>query len=181
MTRTAAREIAMQLVFSMGFSDIGAKELVEEQLEEEYYASLSGEDELFDRFPDGRQRKYILRLLILLREHEGELEGYISRYSRGWKITRISRVAVAIMKTAMIEVLYMDDVPNAAAINAAVEISKGYEDDEVVAFINGVLGGFMRGELGEEPPEMPEAEAGEAGGDAASEAGGGDPDDGAGL
>lgn len=177
MTRTAAREIAMQLVFSMGFSDVGASELVETQFEEEYYASLRGEDELFDQRPDKRQFEYIARLLASLREHEEELEGYISKYSRGWKVSRISRVAVAIMKTAMLEVLYMDDVPNAAAINAAVEIAKGYEDGEVVTFINGVLGGFMRGELNEEPPET------DAGEEAPPEPGasGGDPNDDAGL
>ena len=41
----------------------------------------------------------------------------------------------------------MPDIPNAAAINEAVELAKGYEDEDVVAFINGVLGGFIRGEV----------------------------------
>ena len=45
--------------------------------------------------------------------------------------------------------MYMDDIPNSAAINEAVELAKGYDEPETVAFINGVLGGFMRGEFGE--------------------------------
>ena len=44
----------------------------------------------------------------------------------------------------------MDDVPNGAAINEAVELAKGYDEPETVSFINGVLGGFMRGEFGED-------------------------------
>ena len=50
------------------------------------------------------------------------------------------------MRCAVCEILYMDDVPDAAAINEAVELAKGYDDPDTVAFINGVLGGFMRGE-----------------------------------
>ena len=57
------------------------------------------------------------------------------------------------MRCAMCEILYMDDVPNAAAINEAVELAKGYEEPETVAFINGVLGSFVGGEV------EPEAEA----------------------
>ena len=56
----------------------------------------------------------------------------------------------------MCEILYMDDVPNAAAINEAVELAKGYEEPETVAFINGVLGSFVRSEV------EPEAEAEQA-------------------
>ncbi len=77
----------------------------------------------------------------------------IEKYARGWRLERISRVAAAIMRCAMCEILYMDDVPNAAAINEAVELAKGYEEPETVAFINGVLGSFVRGEV------EPEAEA----------------------
>ena len=56
----------------------------------------------------------------------------------------------------MCEILYMDDVPNAAAINEAVELAKGYEEPETVAFINGVLGSFVRGEV---EPEAEEEQA----------------------
>lgn len=74
------------------------------------------------------------------------MDGYIEKYAVGWKFSRIGRVASAIMRVAMYEILYMPDVPNAAAINDAVEIAKGYEDEETVKFINGILGSFVRGE-----------------------------------
>ena len=50
------------------------------------------------------------------------------------------------MRVSMYEILYMQDVPNAAAINEALEIAKGYETPEVVSFINGILGSFVRKE-----------------------------------
>ena len=82
-------------------------------------------------------------------EHGAELDGYIEKYAKGWKFSRIPLVASAIMRVAMYEVLYMPDVPNAAAINEAVEIAKKYETPETVKFINGILGSFSRQELSE--------------------------------
>ena len=66
-------------------------------------------------------------------------------------------MAAAIMRTAMYEVLYVPDVPNAAAINEAVEIAKRYETQEVVSFVNGILGSFVRAEFSETPPKPDKA------------------------
>ena len=79
--------------------------------------------------------------------HGAELDGYISKYAIGWRFSRLPRVAVAIMRVAMYEILYMQDIPNAAAINEAVELTKHYEDPDVVSFVNGILGSFVREEL----------------------------------
>ncbi|NLT13810.1 MAG: transcription antitermination protein NusB, partial [Clostridiales bacterium] len=65
----------------------------------------------------------------------------------GWKFGRISRTAVAILKTAMFEILYMPDVPDKAAINEAVELAKRYEEPPTIPFINGILGSFSRNEI----------------------------------
>ena len=54
---------------------------------------------------------------------------------------------MAVLRCAICEILYMEDIPNAAAINEAVELAKGYDEPDTVSFVNGVLGGFMRGEL----------------------------------
>ena len=83
-------------------------------------------------------------------EHGAELDGYIEKYARGWRFARIDRVAAAIMRLTMYEILYRPDVPNRAAINEAVEISKRYVDDDVVKFINGILGSFVREEFPEQ-------------------------------
>ena len=153
MTRTQAREIAVQLAYEMSFTGVSAEEILETKFEPVYYATLMEEDELYSENPEADQGEYIRRLTTAIYEHNAELEEYISRYSRGWKVSRISRVAVAVMKTAICEILYMDDIPNATAINEAVEIMKHYDEREVVSFVNGVLGGFIRSELGEGTPE----------------------------
>ena len=90
--------------------------------------------------------------------HGPELDDYISRYAVGWSFARIPRMAAAIMRTAMYEVLYVPDVPNAAAINEAVEIAKRYETQEVVSFVNGILGSFVRAEFADTPPKPEKAD-----------------------
>ncbi len=156
MTRTTAREIAIQLGFAAAdTADCAA--LLEDFFSEEHYASLACEDELFSEFPDKKQMEYIRRLTSLALENRSEIDGFIERYAKGWKPERISRTALAVLRCAICEILYLDDVPNSAAINEAVELDKGYDDADTVAFVNGVLGGFMRGELGIQPaaPEEP--------------------------
>lgn len=79
-------------------------------------------------------------------------------------------MARAILRTAMYEVLYMPDVPNASAIDAAVELTKKYEPQEIAAFVNGILGTFIRTELPDEPlaeQEEPETNGEEAPGEEA--------------
>ena len=150
MKRTTAREIAVQLGFFASSSERPVSEIVEEFFDKEYYATLASEDELFTEYPDDRQKEYIIRLAGLMEEYRIQIDKYIEKYSSGWKVSRISRTAMAVLRCAICEILYMDDIPNSAAINEAVELSKGYDEPETVAFVNGVLGGFMRGELAEE-------------------------------
>jgi transcription antitermination factor NusB len=94
-----------------------------------------------------RKAKVVRTLVSGVFEHGPELDNYISRCAVGWNFSRISRVAASIMRVAMYEVLYMPDIPNAAAINEAVEIAKSYETPETVSFINGILGTFVRSQL----------------------------------
>ena len=67
------------------------------------------------------------------------------------------------MRVAMYEILYMPDIPNGVSINEAVEIAKNYEPAEVVSFINGILGSFVRAEFADSAPK-PEKKEEEAAG-----------------
>lgn len=147
MTRTNAREIAIHFSFELGFSNQTAEELIKEHFTKETFALLGEEEPLYEEFPNEKQRDYITALVKGAYEHGPELDGYIEKYAVGWRFQRIDRVATAIMRISMYEIMYMPDIPNAASINEAVEISKSYEDPEVVKFINGILGSFVRGEL----------------------------------
>jgi len=149
MTRTVAREIAVHMVFELGFGDRSAQQLLADELTEENFALIGAEEPLYADFPDEVQENYIRTLVTGVFGHGPELDDYISRYAVGWSFARIPRVAAAIMRVAMYEMLYMPDIPNAAAINEAVEIAKGYETPEVVSFVNGILGTFARSEFPE--------------------------------
>ena len=149
MKRTTAREIAVQLGFYASASDNPVSEIIDDFFDEEYFATLTGEDELFAEYPEKKQKDYIIRLAENMEAYRIQIDKYIEKYAHGWKVERISKTAIAVLRCAICEVMYMDDIPNSAAINEAVELAKGYDEPETVAFINGVLGGFMRGEFGE--------------------------------
>ena len=133
MTRTNARQLALQLSFAVSAgSDVGPDAF----FDEDYFRALPAEDSLFTEIPGE------------------ELDDLIEQFSHGWKLSRISRTALAVLRVALYEILYMPDIPAAASINEAVELAKGYDEPETVRFINGILGSFMRsrGETVEEQP-----------------------------
>ena len=119
------------------------------QLSADSFAALAPEHPIYEERPNAKQEEYIRRLVAGVAEHAAELDGDIEKYAKGWRFERISLVASAIMRVAMYEMLYMADIPAGVAINEAVEIAKNYESPEVVRFINGILGSFVRGELKE--------------------------------
>jgi N utilization substance protein B len=149
MVRNIAREIAIHLSYELSFSDRPIDELLDERLTADTFATLAEEDELYKEAPNAKQADYIRRLVKGVDEHAAELDGYIAKYAKGWSFARIPLVASAIMRVAMYEMLYMPEIPNGAAINEAVEIAKKYETPETVKFMNGILGSFVRQEVGE--------------------------------
>ena len=150
MTRTAARQLAVQLSFA---ANSGGDLTTEEFFDEEYFHALPAEGALFSELPGEKEREYICAVVNGVREKAPELDAVISEYAHGWKIGRISKTALTILRCAIYEILYMPDIPPAASINEAVELDKHYADPDTVAFVNGVLGGFMRGEFPSEEKE----------------------------
>lgn len=148
MTRTTAREVAILLGFSVTAAGAeNAAECMDRFFEAEHYETMAGENEIFAEFPDPKQMEYIRTVVTLIAERRVELDAYIEKYARGWKVSRISKTAGAILRCAMCEILWLPEVPDAAAINEAVELAKKYEDEDVVSFINGILGSFVRNEV----------------------------------
>ena len=144
MTRNTAREIAIQLSFAAAAAGRDPLELADEFFAEEHSASLAAECPLYEERPDKRQMAYIRSLTRLIGEHRDELDAFITANSHGWKVERISRTALAVLRVALCEIVYMDDIPAKASINEAIELDKNYDEPETVSFVNGVLGGFMR-------------------------------------
>ena len=149
MVRNTAREIAIHLSYELSFTDKPIDTLLDERLTADTFSTLAEEDAIYAEAPNAKQAEYIRRLVKGVEEHAAELDGYIAKYAKGWSFARIPLVASAIMRVSMYEILYMPDIPNGAAINEAVEIAKKYETPETVKFINGILGSFVRQEIGE--------------------------------
>ncbi|MBQ2602247.1 MAG: transcription antitermination factor NusB [Oscillospiraceae bacterium] len=147
MNRSTAREIAVRLAFEISARECTAEEVLENFFDREHYDSLMEEDSLFSEYPDGDQKDYIETVIRGVGAHNAELDGYVAKYSKGWSFGRISRTALAVMKVSMFETMYMPEIPNGASINEAVEIAKKYDVPETVAFVNGILGSFVREEL----------------------------------
>ena len=101
MTRNTAREIAAHLSYELSFTDKTVEELLHERLTSEAFAELAEEDSLYTEAPNAKQVAYITRLVTGVNEHAAELDGYIAKYAKNWKFSRIPLVASAIMRVAM--------------------------------------------------------------------------------
>ena len=85
-----------------------------------------------------------LRLAETASAHLEELDDTIAKHLKGWKLNRISRTSHALLRLAVCEMLWFDDIPVGASINEAVELAKIYGDADAPKFINGVLGAIAR-------------------------------------
>ncbi|MDL2289008.1 transcription antitermination factor NusB [Oscillospiraceae bacterium OttesenSCG-928-F05] len=146
MDRITAREMVCRIVFECGYNAEDAEKSLNDRLSPEGFAALRGEDDVYSAFPSKKQEDYIRRVVEGVLARAEELDGYIAKYALGWQLNRVSRMSVAILRVCMYEVLYMEDIPDNAAINAAIDIGKLYLDDDGSSFIHGVLGAFFRGE-----------------------------------
>lgn len=130
-TRSQARIEAFKLVFQAQVNDTEPEFLLEMLLEEK---------------PECAQNiNYIKTAFLGVIEKNEELIADINRFlGEKWKIERLSKVSLAVLKLAIFEIKYLEDVPYKVAINEAVEIDKKFDDPDNSAFVNGVLGGFVK-------------------------------------
>lgn len=126
MNRTEQREQAFCLVFQSLFNNDETLAIYEENVA----AVGDFARELFDG----------------VSSREQELDDVINKYSKGWKANRLPKVNLAILRLAIYEIKYLDDVPNSVAINEAVELAKKYSGEGDYSFINGILGSVAKGE-----------------------------------
>lgn len=144
MTRTNAREIVVHLIYGINYTKESADEAIVTRFAQDYYETLHEENDIYADRPNQKQMTYINQVVRGIEAHQEELDNYIAKYAIGWHIDRISRLARSIMQLAIYEILYVNDVPTSAAVNEAVELTRKYEDEDMVAFVNGILGSFVR-------------------------------------
>ncbi|MBE6053548.1 MAG: transcription antitermination factor NusB [Clostridium sartagoforme] len=127
MNRKRSREIAMELLFGMTLSKNTLEETIETFMED-YEMKLNTID-----------LEYIKNILLKVEENKSEIDKKIEESLSNWKLDRISKVNLSILRLAIGEMLYIEDVPEKVAINEAIELTKKYSDEKSVSFINGVL------------------------------------------
>ena len=145
MTRGSARELAVHLIYGRAFTGEEPEQVVSTRLDKEYYEKLGSENDIYADRPSRAQLRYIDSVVSGVANREEELNAQIGKYSIGWDISRISKLARCILQLAIYEILYVEDVPTGVAVSEAVRIAKKYDTDDTGAFVNGILGSFARG------------------------------------
>ena len=129
MTRREARELAFSLLYELTFFP--------EKDPEELYRS---EQEMRPFEEDD----YVKTVVVGAAKSKEQIDALVERYSNGWKVKRISRISLAILRLCIYEMLYVEDIPFSVSINEAVELARQYSTEKAPQFINGVLGAIAR-------------------------------------
>lgn len=129
LTRSQEREQAFVLLFEKEFQpELSMEDILNLSLESDYI-----EDSAFTK-----------TLALTAQEKQTEVDRKITEYAVGWTIDRMTKVSLAILRLAVAEMMFVDDVPVGVSINEAVELAKKYAGKEDSAFINGILGNISR-------------------------------------
>ncbi len=144
MTRGNARELAVHLIYAREFTGDEPEMVIATRLQKEYYSQLSQENPVYEDRPSHAQRAYIDNVVMGVANRVDELNDIIGKYSIDWDVTRISKLARAVMQLAIFEIQNLPDVPTGVAISEAVRIVKLYDTEEAGAFVNGILGSYAR-------------------------------------
>lgn len=126
MGRRAAREIAMKLIYQLEIQKDSREEQIRQTLEQE---ALNEND-----------TKYIVDVVEGVYKNVEEIDKTIEMYSKGWKLSRLSKVDLSILRLSIYEMCFRNDIPFNVSINEAVELAKNYSGEESGSFVNGILG-----------------------------------------
>ena len=130
LTRKQAREQAFILIFEKCFKEETVDEILELAVE----------------FREFETDDYTINAFKGVYENVELLDSKISENTKKWDINRISRVSLAILRLALYEILFVDEIPVSVSANEAVELAKKYSTENDAAFVNGVIGSITRSE-----------------------------------
>ena len=144
MSRTTARAAAMQMIFEKISGGQGGEETLKMVYDELREDGLPGVEIIGRKEPDAEDREYITAALEGVLAHREELDELIGRTARGWTLDRMSLVDLTILRLAVWEILYAEDVPGNVSIAEAMELTERFSDPEDKPFVNGILGTILR-------------------------------------
>lgn len=129
MTRKRIRENLYIMLFQTNFHEI------EDQSDQaDYYL-----EDLVDADATKKAKTELKERFQSVVAHIPEIDKMIEEKSKGWKISRIAKADLTVLRLAIFEMLYDEEVPNGVAINEAVDLSKKYGTDKSYSFVNGIL------------------------------------------
>ena len=130
MTRREIRELIFKMVFRVEFHK---EEEIPEQLRL-FMDTLESADE--------KDRAYIEHKVQDLFDHLEEIDAIIDSSAQNWKTSRMAKVELTLIRLAVYEIRFEEDIPTGVAINEAVELAKAYGEENSASFVNGVLAKF---------------------------------------
>ena len=133
MNRREARKNAFYLVFQIDFHQ-------QEEFDETKTLFFEQKEEVVEQ----NEKEYILKEAEGTKTHLAEIDEMISKNSKRWAKERISKVDLAILRLAIYEICFSQEIPSSVAINEAIELAKEFSTEEAPAFINGVLGSIVK-------------------------------------
>ena len=149
MNRKTEREFTFKLLFMSDFYE--KKELGDELLlyfdapfpfeEKEDDARAETMTSLKESVDEEDRRRIVARYVDIIDKLD-DIDKKISEVSKGWTIDRIGKVELAILRLAVYEIVYDENIPTSVAINEAVELSKKFGPQESYSFVNGILARF---------------------------------------
>ena len=125
--RTQLREVAFLLLFRLDFYP-------RQDLEDQIRDFFDGEDEFTDE-----EKEAVGNKVLMIASLVDEIDEALNQVSVGWKVKRMSRVDLTILRLAYYEIKYDPNVPVSSAINEAVELAKSYGEENSPSFVNGIL------------------------------------------
>lgn len=131
MNRPRSREVVMEIMYQM-------------EIHKTY--EMDDMEKFLVHYEEVLDQPYIHRLVALWLAHRDEVEEKITKHLKGWKLDRIAKIDLAILRLGITELIYADDIPIKVSINEAVNLAKKYVDDKSGKFINGVLSHFVEEE-----------------------------------
>ena len=145
MTRREIRDKIFKIVFAVEFN---TPDEMQEQIDLAFDTDMPGEEEddpmLYAPVSD-RDRSYITDKVMDILSKKEDIDKTISEISDGWKLPRIGKEELAILRLGVYEVVYDETIPEKVAINEAVDIVKKYSTERSVGFVNGILAAYERG------------------------------------
>lgn len=132
MNRRKSREVAMKFLYELSIN------------KQEYEKTIEHYKENAEENTDEIDIAYVTKLLKGIQDNNEVIESKIEGNLNNWKLNRLSKIDLSILKICTYEILFDETIPDAVSINEGIELAKRYSEEKSASFINGVLGNIIK-------------------------------------